>query len=271
MPLNSHTTAISKILEESAASIMDVYRSSDYSVRHKDDLSPVTRADTLAETIIKRGLDDLTPGIPVIGEESVSDPDANDLLPDDYWIVDPLDGTREFIKGNGEFCTCLARITGGEVTEGYIYSPTTSSFWWAIRGKGAFSIIDGAEYHLPAAGNSGALRILKSRSHSGPGEAGWISMISRIHDISEEFQGSAIKFARIAEGSGDIYIKFGMINKWDVAAGALLAEESGGGIYALESARPLSFKSHGYRVEPFMAFSHRVKDPVKLIRYRPPF
>lgn len=270
MPPEGVSTAIISILKKAAADIMKIYVSGDFSVQSKSDNSPVTRADLQSELIIKEGLFRLTPGIPVISEESAVGLPADRAFPDDYWIVDPLDGTREFIKRNDEFCICLARITNGEPTLGCIYAPVTGKLWFAARGEGAFRIESNRTLQLPNQRDSAPLRVLKSRSHSGVEEATWLKKTAMEMPVEEEFQGSAIKFARIAEGSGDIYIKFGIINKWDVAAGALIVKESGGGIISLLSGNILPFDKPGNNVEPFMAYGYRIRDPLTLARIIPP-
>jgi len=271
MPHLSHTEAVVAIMKDAASAIMRIYSSGSYKVSHKADSSPVTRADIESEKIIKYGLAMLTPGIPVISEESVSDPLAPDRLPNDYWIVDPIDGTKEFLKGNDEFCICIARISAGIVNEGYIYSPPSGILWYAQRGKGAFRVSAGISGKLPCTGAIGAFRILRSRSHSTAEEDRWISLLAGSMEIVQEQQGSAVKFGRLADGSGDIYIKLSKIYRWDVAAGLLLVEESGGRVYSLSTRDRLSLGSPGYTVDPFIATGYRVTGIDRIISSLPPF
>lgn len=270
IPRKSDPEAVMAIIEEAALSVMSIYNSGSYSVNRKSDSSPVTGADLLSEKIIAEGIGRLTPDVPLVSEESVTDTMAGDILPADYWIADPLDGTREFIKGNGEFCICLARVTGGEVREGYIVAPATGLSWYAIKGQGAFRVIGGKAERLPCREEVAApMQVLKSRSHSNHLEDKWLSQIASSRAIAEEHQGSAIKFARIAEGSGDLYVKFSTIFKWDVAAGALLVEEAGGAVNSLISRKRLEFGSPGYTVDPFIASGNRVKDIQELVSTLP--
>jgi 3'(2'), 5'-bisphosphate nucleotidase len=260
----AHIKIINKILKEAGDHIVDLYNKGDYKVEHKSDQSPLTSADSGSEMIILSALKSLFPNIPLISEESAPHHLSEKPMPYDYWISDPLDGTKEFIKGNGEFCICLARITGGEVIEGYIYAPLTGNFWFAIRGEGSFSIVDDRPVKLPCLSQKEGIIVLKSRSHTGLDEERWIGKISEIYKVEEQQQGSAIKFCRIAEGSGDIYIKFGVINKWDVAAGALIVEEANGAVYSLSSLERLSFDTSGYNVDPFIVTGHKINRDVLL-------
>jgi len=266
---NSNPEAILSLLREASASIMEVYRSSDYHTKNKPDNSPVTRADLQSERIIKSGLAILTPSIPVISEESVADPLAPDRLPDDCWICDPLDGTREFIKKNGEFCICLARLSSGSVTEGYIFSPPSGILWYAIKGSGAYRLAGDITRKLPCDESAGPIRVLRSRSHSTIEEEEWISSLGMKQSLAEELQGSAVKFGRLADGSGDLYIKFSTIFKWDVAAGVLLVEESGGTVISLATRKRLKISLSGYKVDPFIASGYRIKGLPDLLKTLP--
>lgn len=266
MSLNNHSPGITSILKAAGEAIMDVYRSPGYRLYRKDDDSPVTAADFASEIIIKEGLSVLTPGIEIISEESAPIIDDGTMMPDDYWIVDPLDGTTEFISRNDEFCILLARVTDGLVNQGYLYSPVSETLWYAIRGKGAFRVSGKEITRLPCHNPGNSLRILKSRSHSLPGEQDWITELQQSHDITDDYQGSALKFCMIAGGYADLYLKLGIINKWDVAAGSILLEESGGGIFSIATGMPLKFGTPGHKTEPFLAYGNRITDPEALVR-----
>ncbi|MCA1756045.1 MAG: 3'(2'),5'-bisphosphate nucleotidase CysQ [Bacteroidales bacterium] len=256
------------LLTRAGKAIMDIYCGGNLNTTIKDDSTPVTAADLISEKIISEGLQQISPAIPVIGEESYASSGIKDI-PHTCWILDPLDGTKEFIKQNDEFAICLALMKNRVIVEGYIYAPVTGTLWWAIKNKGAARIENGKALSLPCSTGNKKFLLLMSRSHHTDEDTRLIKSIKQKIELEEVYQGSAIKFGRIAEGSGDLYIKSSSLAIWDVAAGTLILNESGGGVISMTSRMPLCFNSGLTATDPFMASGSRVNDPLSLITHGP--
>jgi 3'(2'), 5'-bisphosphate nucleotidase len=256
---------IINLIENAGREILKIYNYKEFNIRIKEDNSPVTLADLASDKIIKSGLAEITPGISVFSEETkeIAFEVRSEWNP--LWILDPLDGTKEFISKNNEFCISLALVFNQQPVAGFIHAPVTSETWIAFRGKGAYKIIEGKKIILPAFTPSWAYRISISRSHFNESEAAWIEKLKEQHEVVVAIQGSAIKFCRIAEGISDIYPKFGLIHEWDVAAGHLIIEESGGNLIETITRCPPVYNKISYLQPPFIAFGSRIKDWEKLM------
>jgi 3'(2'), 5'-bisphosphate nucleotidase len=256
-------TQISDILlliEKAGREIIKIYNQEDFNIRIKDDNSPVTQADITSDRLIKTGLAKITPEIPAFSEETK---EVDYLIRSRWnplWILDPLDGTKEFIARNGEFCISLALVSDNHPVAGFIHAPVTSETWIAFKNEGAFKLFEGKKIKIPFLSPSGAYRINISRSNHSEKEEAWIRNFSTQHDTVISIHGSAIKFCKIAEGISDIYPKFGLINEWDIAAGHLIIEESGGRIIETQTRKPPVYNKKEYFQPPFIAFGARVKD-----------
>ncbi|HSR64532.1 MAG TPA: 3'(2'),5'-bisphosphate nucleotidase CysQ [Xanthomonadaceae bacterium] len=218
--------AVIGIAHEAAARILEVY-DSDFAVQHKDDRSPLTAADLAAHRCIVDALEQLTPDIPVLSEESAED--VPGLVRREWrrlWLVDPLDGTREFVKRNGEFTVNIALVEDGEVVLGVIQAPVTGEVWHAQRDIGAFLREGDADIALgPRRPAPQPLRVAASRSHR---DARTEAFIGRMGQVEEVNLGSSLKFCRLAEGGLDVYPRFGPTSEWDTAAGQCILEAAGG-------------------------------------------
>ena len=236
--LDALREGIIALAREAAARILVVYES-DFAVEHKGDQSPLTAADMAAHHCIVDGLERLTPDIPVLSEESADDVPA--LVRRRWsrlWLVDPLDGTREFVKRNGEFTVNIALIDDGVPILSVVQAPVTGALWHAARGRGAFRR-DGARdialsTRVPALA---PLRVAASRSHADPRS---VALMQRIGHTEPMPLGSSLKFCRIAEGGMDVYPRFGPTSEWDTAAGQCLLEAAGG-IVIDPRGRPLRY------------------------------
>lgn len=256
---------ITVLLENAGKEILRIYKHNDFDIRIKEDNSPVTIADITSDRIIKDGLSEITPGIPVFSEETKNIGYGIRSKWEMLWILDPLDGTKEFISGNGEFCISLALISFNKPVAGFIHSPVTMETWFAVKGQGAFKLVEGEKVHLPFVNSSGLIKITISRSHHIKKEADWIKNLKKQFDSESLAQGSAIKFCRIAEGISDIYPKFGRIHEWDVAAGNIIIEEAGGKMLETATKRPPVYNKRNYFQPPFIAFGKRISNPGSLI------
>jgi 3'(2'), 5'-bisphosphate nucleotidase len=215
------------LAREAAARILEIYES-DFAVEHKDDRSPLTAADLAAHHCILAGLERLAPGIPVLSEESAQDVPAQARRQwSRMWLVDPLDGTREFIKRNGEFTVNIALIgDDGAPVLGVVQAPATGALWHGQRGRGAFRRDRDGDIAIRARAPATApLRVAASRSHR---DARTEAFMARMGEVEPVGIGSSLKFCRLAEGAMDVYPRFGPTSEWDTAAGQCVLEAAGG-------------------------------------------
>ena len=230
--------AVIELARAAAAEILAVY-DSDFAIEHKDDRSPLTAADLASHRCIVAGLQALTPHIPVLSEESKDLDIAARREWTTFWLVDPLDGTREFIKRNGEFTVNIALVVDGVATWGVIQQPVTGALWHGGAGLGAF-IREGdagdvaIRTRAPAAA---PLRIAASRSHR---DARTQAVLDALPDSEVVGCGSSLKCCRIADGGIDLYPRFGPTSEWDTAAGQAILEGAGGAVLA-PNGRPFRY------------------------------
>ena len=223
---------------DAAAAIMAVYATG-FEVEHKADASPLTQADLAAHRIIVEGLERLTPDLPVLSEESAHIPwDVREHWTS-YWLVDPLDGTREFVKRNGEFSVNIALIHQGAPVFGVVQAPVDGRVWHAVRGEQAYRRDGFRDTALntrrPA---SVPLRVAASRSHRDPRTD---ALLLRMGETEVIAQGSSLKFCRIADGELDVYPRFGPTSEWDTAAGQCVLQAAGGTLLAADTGKPFRY------------------------------
>ena len=223
--------AVLRLAREAGAAIMAIY-AQDFAVEHKQDLSPLTAADMAAHHLIVDGLAVLTPDVPVLSEESASIGWEVRRQWRRYWLVDPLDGTREFVKKNGEFTVNIALIDDHEPVFGVVYAPALDEMLYGLRGVGAFVRDGGSDVPVMARRPALApLRVAASRSHM---DARTAAAIERMGEVQTLGLGSSLKFCRLAEGRLDIYPRFGPTSEWDTAAGQAVLEAAGGVVLRLD-------------------------------------
>ena len=242
------------IAKEAAEKIMEVYET-DFEVRKKTDRTPLTRADMSSHNVICDRLAELTPAIPVLSEESAHIPYSTRKCWGEYWLVDPLDGTREFIKRNGEFTVNIALIRDGYPVLGVIYAPVKDLCYYAADNEGAYKQRDGAaDLRLSAkTSKAGDLVIAGSRSHGNERQQ---AFFRNMGDQAETIAiGSSLKFCLVAEGVADIYVRFGPTSEWDSAAGQCIVEEAGGRVTDTDFTR-LRYNAKESLLNPdFLVFS----------------
>ncbi len=207
---------------------MTVYRSGDTGVTSKADDSPLTLADMASHRAIVAGLKKLTPDIPILSEEAADISYTVRTSWDRYWLVDPLDGTREFIKRNGEFTVNIALIEHGEPVMGVVYAPVPDICYYAARGAGAFvqrgnSAAQSIKVKSHQAGQT--IRVVASRSHS---DARTIALLEQLGAHESVSMGSSLKFCLVAEGEAHVYPRLGPTMEWDTAAAHAVVNEAGG-------------------------------------------
>ena len=223
---------ISTLALEAGAKIMEIY-ATDFQVDRKDDASPVTEADRLGEEIILAGLKSLTPDIPVLAEESASDGHIP-VLGNEFFLVDPLDGTREFINRTGEFTVNIALIRHGRPMIGVVYAPAINRLYAGIANQGAWicDINDqgapGPQKPITAAMTpKQGLIAVASRSHRSAETDTFLETLD-VADFAAA--GSSLKFCLLAEGKAHIYPRFGRTMEWDTGAGQAVLEAAGGSV-----------------------------------------
>ena len=226
------------IARAAAAAILEVYES-DFDVVRKDDASPLTAADLASHRCIVDGLRALTPDVPVLSEESTGIGAAERLGWHRLWIVDPLDGTREFVKRNGEFTVNIALVEAGVATFGVVLAPVTGVLWHGGAAWGAFrQARDGAETPTRVRAPAVApLRVAASRSHR---DARTGTFIERMGEVEPVGLGSSLKFCAVADGGIDVYPRFGPTSEWDTAAAQAVLEGAGGAVLDLQG-RPFRY------------------------------
>jgi 3'(2'), 5'-bisphosphate nucleotidase len=228
------SAALMPTVAQAGAAIMTVYDGA-FSVQKKDDNSPLTQADLESQRIILEGLNRLTPDIPVLSEEFAQAPWAERKSWTRLWVVDPLDGTREFVKRNGEFTINIALVVKHEPLLGIVAAPALGLLYWGAIGVGAFSHHRNAsQVAIRVSPPASPLRVVGSRSHASADTASYLARLGP-HDMSGI--GSSLKFCLIAEGKADLYPRFGPTSEWDTAAGQALLETAGGHVTRLDGHR----------------------------------
>jgi 3'(2'), 5'-bisphosphate nucleotidase len=213
--------------------ILEVYQS-DFAVTHKDDESPLTQADLAAHRLIVEALGPL--GLPVLSEEAAAVPHATRASWQRYWLVDPLDGTREFVKRNGEFTVNIALVEGHRPVLGVVHAPVLGLSWAAARGAGAFRLERGVRAAIATRALPARPTFVVSRSHRDPNLEPLLARAPAHEAVS---RGSSLKFCLVAEGSADFYPRFGPTSEWDTAAGQCLVEQAGGAVWRMPELTPL--------------------------------
>jgi 3'(2'), 5'-bisphosphate nucleotidase len=223
--LQALAEALMPIAEQAGVAIMRVYDAG-FTVQRKQDNSPLTLADLESQQVILEGLKRLTPDIPILSEESAAAPWAERQNWRQLWVVDPLDGTREFVKRNGEFTVNIALVIDHEPVLGVVTAPAQGLCYWGAAGVGAFSEHRGSDrIRIHTASPPNPLRVVGSRSHASADTAAYLRRIAP-HVVMGV--GSSLKFCLLAEGKADLYPRFGPTSEWDTAAGQALLEAAGG-------------------------------------------
>jgi 3'(2'), 5'-bisphosphate nucleotidase len=244
--------ALLPIVAHAGAAIMRVYGDS-FVVRRKDDNSPLTLADLESQRVIIEGLKRLTPGIPILAEESAQAPWAERKTWPLLWVVDPLDGTREFVKRNGEFTVNIALVREHEPVLGVVSAPAQGLLYWGAAGVGAFRTEDGAQMPIHVSLPHHPLRVVGSRSHASAETAAYLARLAP-HVMTGI--GSSLKFCLLAAGQADLYPRFGPTSEWDTAAGQALLEAAGGQVTRLDGHR-LRYNCRESVINgDFLAFNH---------------
>jgi 3'(2'), 5'-bisphosphate nucleotidase len=250
--------AVNQTAQAAGERIMEVY-ATDFEVEQKDDNSPLTMADMAAHETILAGLKKITPDLPILSEESANIPYSERSTWQRYWLVDPLDGTREFVKRNGEFTVNIALIDDHKPILGVVYVPVTGVTYFASTETGAFKRLpeQSPQPIKVRACPKNSLTIAGSRSHPSPYLQKFIDRLPI--EIKLVSIGSSLKICLVAEGKADIYPRFGPTSEWDTAAAHCVVEQAGG--YLTDThMQPLRYNTKDSLLNPyFLVFG----DPTK--------
>ena len=239
MNINEELLKISNISVEAGRIILDFYNKN-LNITFKADESPLTQADLASHKLITDSIKKITPNIPILSEEEFIEWDVRKEWKK-YWLIDPLDGTKEFIKKNGEFTVNIALIENNRPILGVIYAPASNELYFAKKNFGSYKILtnkqlntlDNAKKISIKINKTNKVKIIGSRSHSNPILQKWVS--KNFNDFQILQKGSSLKFCLIAEGFADIYPRFGPTSEWDIAAGHIILEEAGGKLKSIDN------------------------------------
>ncbi len=247
------------LARDASVAIMEIYARADQGQRAKPDQSPVTDADHAAEAVILAGLSRLTPDVPVVAEEEVAAGRVPVVDGRPFWLVDPLDGTKEFLRRNGEFTVNIALVERGRLVLGVVLAPAIGRLWRGIapgtarEGLAEEVTADGVARRIrvrdvPAAG----VTVYTSRTHGKYSDLDiWLER-EGITAAERKIAGSSLKFCLIAAGEADLYPRFAPTNEWDTAAGQAVLEAAGGSVRR-EDGTPLAYGKQGFKNPWFIA------------------
>lgn len=244
--------AVESIARAAGAEIMAIY-DRDFAVAEKEDKSPLTEADSAAHNLIVTQLQALALQLPILSEED-TDSFAGADAQGRYWLVDPLDGTKEFIKRNGEFTVNIALIEKGEPVLGVVYAPAINTAYFAARSLGAVKVTEQGQrvaIQVSEPPVNKAWRVVGSRSHAGAETKAWLTDLG---DYELVPMGSSLKLCLVAEGAADIYPRLGLTSLWDTAAAHAVVNQAGGEVVQLNG-QPLSYSN-----------THEVLNPHFIVR-----
>jgi len=266
------TEAPPQLLEQVAAiaraagvEILDVYASGEVAATAKADASPLTVADLRAHALIVSRLAELTPGVPILSEEAADTPFSERSRWGRYWLVDPLDGTREFLARNGQFTVNIALIEGHAPALGVVHVPVTDTSYLGYPGRGAWRQrpATAAESIHVAGRSTTPLRVVGSRSHRGDSLDLFLARAGA-HELVAI--GSSLKFCLLAEGAADVYPRLGPTSEWDTAAAHAVLAAAGGTVSQLDGT-PLAYNTRAELLNPhFVAYGPKDRDWLALLR-----
>lgn len=261
--IETTTTLLEQLIDISKAAgeeILRIYADESLfdRVDFKADDSPLTLADKASHITIEKHLKEITPNVPILSEEGRNIPYEERAEWPSFWMVDPLDGTKEFIKRNGEFTVNIALIEDGRAVMGVVHVPVQGTTYYAAKGEGAFVVREGeapvritaAEFDMKASG----LRIVCSRSHMSPEVEAYVAQFDNPEAVS---MGSSLKLVMVAEGKADIYPRLAPTMEWDTAAAQIVVEEAGGTVINHENGQPVVYNKENLLNPHFIVFAQK--------------
>ncbi len=256
---------VAAIAREAGREILEVYNRDGIAATAKADNSPLTAADLRAHRLIVRRLGELTPGVPLLSEEAAAVPFAVRAQWRSYWLIDPLDGTREFLSRNGEFTVNIALIADHAPRLGVVHVPVTDTTYSGWPGAGAWRAQRAAPAQSIRVASRSAtpLRVVGSRSHRGDSLDAFLARVGP-HELVGV--GSSLKFCLVAEGAADVYPRLGPTSEWDTAAAQAVLTAAGGAVCAVDGSA-LEYNTRESLLNPFfLAFGPRDRDWLTLLR-----
>jgi 3'(2'), 5'-bisphosphate nucleotidase len=250
--------SVCDIARLAGAAILDIYERDDFGVEQKADESPLTLADKAANDVIIKGLEALNFIAPIISEESREIPFNERQQYTRFWLVDPLDGTKEFIKRNGEFTVNIALIESGSVVLGVVYIPVTNEMFYAASGLGAWR--EGNDQPLSAPTytlRDSGLRVVASRSHLNEATQAFVDGLDAPLVVS---RGSSLKMIEIARGQADVYPRLAPTMEWDTAAAQAILQEAGGKMIDQSTGQPMAYNKETLLNNHFIAYGRVEKN-----------
>lgn len=252
-----------ELTRRAGAAILEVY-ATDFDVTAKADRSPLTAADMASHRILTEGLSALTPDVPVLSEESEAVARSTRHTWHRFWLVDPLDGTKEFVARNGEFTVNVALIEGGVPVLGVVHAPVLGvSYAGTAHRKGqaasAWRYDDTGAAHpiRTEAPPRDAVRVVASRSHSNPATEAFVDALrARFGDVTMTSRGSALKICLVAEGAAHYYPRLGPTMEWDTAAAHAVLSAAGGALVRVDDHAPLRYNKDDLTNPHFLALHH---------------
>ncbi|MFG6147832.1 3'(2'),5'-bisphosphate nucleotidase CysQ [Halobacillus sp. B23F22_1] len=241
--------------------IMKIYET-DFDIEYKEDESPLTTADQRSHEIIKTSLRTHYPNIPVLSEEGSQITYDQRKEWKQFWLVDPIDGTKEFIKKNGEFTVNIARIRDGKPVQGVVYAPALDTLYVADEDKGAYKVEGVLSRKKVVAkalpiekSDNGTVKVVASRSHMSEETKAFIEELElRYENVETLSAGSSLKLCLVAEGKADYYPRYAPTMEWDTGAGQAIVELSGGKVEVANDQKPLEYNKENLRNPWFLAY-----------------
>jgi 3'(2'), 5'-bisphosphate nucleotidase len=242
--------------------IMKIYTEEDFGIEHKKDESPLTKADKAAHNIIVKKLE--SSQLPILSEEGTEISFDERSKWDYFWMVDPLDGTKEFIKRNGEFTVNIALIKNGSPVMGVVYTPVTSELFFALEGSGAYKMVEGFTHSLQKSANETleGLRVVASRSHLNEETKSFMNRLINPEIVS---MGSSLKFIVLSEGNAEVYPRFAPTMEWDSAAAHVICNEVGLEVLNVKTKKALEYNKEDLLNPYFIVASPRVLKQLDLV------
>jgi len=243
------------IARKAGTAIQEIYQAAEgIEIEKKADDSPLTIADRTANKIICDGLEKLLVQYPIISEENKEIPYSERKGFEYCWLVDPLDGTKEFIKRNGEFTVNIALIYREQIIMGVVYASDLDEMYWAVKDKGAFQVVNGKNVRLQALDftmKDSALKVVCSRSHLNEATQ---EFVDKLADPELVATGSSLKFIIIASGKAHVYPRLAPTMEWDTGAAQIILEEAGGAVIDFNTKKPLRYNKENLLNPSFVAY-----------------
>ena len=264
MQIEEHEIDVNKIINVAKAAgdkILEIYNKESFDHQLKIDNSPLTEADIASHNLITQQLNEITPNMPILSEESSFISWQNRKQWEYYWLIDPLDGTKEFIKKNGEFTVNIALIYQNDPIIGVVHAPVLNETWVGEQGKPAKKItqFDTKIIKVKPHKQGEVCKVVGSRSHAGDSLNEFLKELEKYELVS---MGSSIKLCLVAEGKAHIYPRFGLTSEWDTAAAHAVVNSAGGEVVNNETKMPLKYNTKDSLLNPYFIVQEKLDIPL---------